>query len=163
MRPGRWSPRCGAASGGSRAVLPSVSLRPEYFDPEATLEGAAEAIFHLGPFIGHGRRSQEAALGLDLQHGEGGTVFRRNGGQLLFERLDCVNGARARKSGGTRDRDVVCAALVDYRQRADCLVNAVGNYEMFEIFHSLRGFGQQTTEIHAQRSVRIQEPDSSLR
>src|SRR5262249_11446738 len=43
----------------------SIPLRAEYLDAEATLERAAEAVFHLRAFVGHGRGAQEADFRLD--------------------------------------------------------------------------------------------------
>ena len=47
-----------------------IPLRAEHFDAEATLERATEAVFHLGAFVGHGRRAQETALRFNAQDRE---------------------------------------------------------------------------------------------
>jgi hypothetical protein len=55
---------------GDGVEIHLIPLRAEDFDAEATLERATEAVFHLGAFVGHGRRAQETALWFNAQNRE---------------------------------------------------------------------------------------------
>src|SRR6202040_3844796 len=61
-------------------------------------------------------------------------------------------------SSSACNADVISASLVHHRQRADGLVDAIGDDEMLEVLCALRGFRQQASEVHAERSVGIEQP-----
>src|SRR6516225_8926869 len=68
-----------------RLAAGSVALRPKNCDPKPLFQRTAEAVFHLGPFIGHRRRAKKLGFRLDPQHRKGRAILVGDLGHLAFK------------------------------------------------------------------------------